>query len=155
MKYQKGCKMKKILIVYCSLGGNTEAAAFAIKKGIKSNEDVEVVIKKGFQADIDDLLSADGIIFGSGDYFGYMGGVLKDFFDRTFYPSRGKVEGKPYFAFLTHGGGGKGIESIENIAQTFNFKKVMDSIVIKGKPDKNMEEKLFDAGRKFCEIIKK
>ncbi|MDD3726481.1 MAG: hypothetical protein PHI44_04735, partial [Candidatus Ratteibacteria bacterium] len=82
-------------------------------------------------------------------------GILKDFFDRTFYPSRGKVEGKPYFAFMTHGGGGKGIESIESIAQTFNLKKVMDSIVIKGKPDKKMEDKLFDAGRRFCEIIKK
>lgn len=147
--------MIKVVIVYCSLGGNTETAALSIKKGLESIKGVEVIMKKGTEADIDDLLSCDGIIFGSGDYFSYMGGILKDFFDRTFYPSRGKVEGKPYFAFMTHGGGGKGIESIESIAQTFNLKKVMDSIVIKGKPDKKMEDKLFDAGRRFCEIIKK
>ncbi len=145
--------MKKILIVYSSLGGNTESAAFAVKRGVESNEKVEVVIKKGTDADIDDLLSCDGIIFGSGDYFSYMGGTLKDFFDRTFYPSRGKVEGKPYFAFLTHGGGGKGIESIEKIAESFNLKKAIDSICVKGKPDKNAEEKLYNAGRRFAEIV--
>lgn len=146
--------MTKILIVYHSLGGNTEAAAQAVKKGLESVEGIEIVMKKGFEADIDDLLSCEGVIFGSGDYFSYMAGALKDFFDRTFYPSRGKVEGKPYFAFLTHGGGGKAIESIEKIAQSFNFKKVMDPILIKGKPDKEMEGKLFEAGKKFAQIVK-
>ncbi|HOK56746.1 MAG TPA: NAD(P)H-dependent oxidoreductase [bacterium] len=145
--------MRKILIVYYTLGGNTEKAAEIIKKGIES-EGLEVVLKKGIDADIDDLLSCDGIVIGSPDYFSYMAGGLKDFFDRTFYPSRGKVEGKPYFAFLTHGGGGKAIESIEKIAASFKFKKVLDPILIKNAPNKEDEEKLIEAGKKFARIIK-
>ncbi|MCS7180001.1 MAG: flavodoxin, partial [bacterium] len=79
---------------------------------------------------------------------------LKDFFDRTYYPSRGKVEGKPYFAFITHGGGGKAIDSIEKIAGSFKFKKVMEPILIKNAPSKEDGEKLKEAGKKFARIIK-
>ena len=32
-------------------------------------------------------------------------------------------------------GGGKAVESIESIAQTFNLKKVPDSILVKGRPE--------------------
>lgn len=145
--------MKKVLIVYYTLGGNTEKAAECIKKGIES-AGLEVIMKKGIDADLNDLLECDGIVIGSPDYFSYMAGGLKDFFDRTYYPSKGKVEGKPYFAFLTHGGGGKAIESIEKIATSFKFKKVMEPVLIKNAPSKEDGEKLIEAGKKFAEIIK-
>ncbi|NTU52003.1 MAG: hypothetical protein HGA94_06160, partial [Candidatus Aminicenantes bacterium] len=48
---------------------------------------------------------------------------VKDFFDRTFYPTQGQVTDKPYAAFVTHGGGGRAIQSIESVAQSFKFKK--------------------------------
>ncbi len=41
---------------------------------------------------------------GSPDYFSYMAGAVKDFFDRTFYPSQGKVAGKPCVLFVSGGG---------------------------------------------------
>ncbi|MFN4227916.1 MAG: flavodoxin family protein [Candidatus Ratteibacteria bacterium] len=145
--------MKKVLVVYYTLGGNTEKAAEFIKKGIES-EGVEVVMKKGVDATCEDLLNCDGLVIGSPDYFSYMAGGLKDFFDRTYYPSKGKVEGKPYFAFLTHGGGGKAIESIEKIAATFKFKKVIEPILIKNAPSKKDGEKLFEAGKEFARKIK-
>ncbi|MCX7917349.1 MAG: NAD(P)H-dependent oxidoreductase [bacterium] len=145
--------MKKVLIVYYSLGGNTEKALEFIKKGIEE-ENVEVIVKKGTEGNLEDLLNCDGIIIGSPDYFSYMAGGLKDFFDRTYYPSRGKVEGKPYFAFITHGGGGKAIDSIEKIAGSFKFKKVMEPILIKNAPSKEDGEKLKEAGKKFARIIK-
>ncbi|MCM8785722.1 MAG: NAD(P)H-dependent oxidoreductase [Candidatus Omnitrophica bacterium] len=145
--------MKRVLIVYYTLGGNTEKAAEFIKKGIES-EGVEVVMKKGIDTTLEDLLDCDGIVIGSPDYFSYMAGGLKDFFDRTYYPSRGKVEGKPYFAFLTHGGGGKAIESIEKISASFKFKKVMNPVLIKNAPSKQDGERLFEAGKEFAKIIK-
>lgn len=145
--------MKKVLIVYYTLGGNTEKAAEYIKKGIES-AGLKVIMKKGIDAGLNDLLECDGIVIGSPDYFSYMAGGLKDFFDRTYYPSKGKVEGKPYFAFLTHGGGGKAIESIEKIATSFKFKKVMEPVLIKNAPSKEDGEKLIEAGKKFAEIIK-
>ena len=44
-----------------------------------------------------------------------MAGALKDFFDRTYYPSKGKVSGKPYVCFVSHGGGGKAVASMEKM----------------------------------------
>lgn len=145
--------MIKILIVYYSLGGNTHKAGEIIKE-VLEREKVEVVMKKGTEAGLEDLIDCDGIIIGSPDYFSYMAGGLKDFFDRTYYPSRGKVEGKPYFAFLTHGGGGKAIESIEKIAISFKFKKVVDPVLIKDSPKEQDKIKLEETCKKFLDFIR-
>ncbi|HOJ38941.1 MAG TPA: NAD(P)H-dependent oxidoreductase [bacterium] len=145
--------MKKILIVYHTLGGNTEAAALVAEKALKDLPDTEVRRKKAGEATLEDLLWCDGLIVGSGDYFSYMAGALKDFFDRTFYPSRGKVEGKPCFAFLTHGGGGAAISSLEAIARSFKFKRLVDPVLIKGRPDAEAEKRLVEAVRKFAAFV--
>jgi flavorubredoxin len=126
--------MSKVLVIYCSLSGNTKAAAEAIAEGARS-AGAEVVVKSGRDAQPADLLNSDAVALGSYDAFSYMGGGLKDFFDRTYYPTQNQVTNKPYVAFLTHGGGGKAIQSIESIAQTFKLKKVADSVLIQGRPE--------------------
>ncbi len=107
--------MSKVLIVYCSMTGNTKAAAEAVAEGARG-AGATVTLKEGLQAGPEDLVACDAVAIGSYDAFSYMGGGLKDFFDRSLYPTKGKVEGKPYGAFLTHGGGGKAIASLESIA---------------------------------------
>jgi len=126
--------MSKVLIVYCSLSGNTKAAAEAIAEGART-AGAQVTLKEGFAAHPNDLLECDAVALGSYDAFCLMGGGLKDFLDRAYYPTQGQVTDKPYAAFLTHGGGGRAIQSIESIAQSFKFKKVADSLLIKGKPE--------------------
>ena len=126
--------MSKVLVVYCSMSGNTKAAAEAIADGAR-DAGAQVVVKPGADAQPKDLLDCGGVALGSYDAFSYMGGGLKDFFDRAFYPSQGQVTGKPYAAFVTHGGGGKAIQGIESIAQSFKFKKVADAVLVKGRPE--------------------
>jgi flavorubredoxin len=126
--------MSKVLIVYCSMSGNTQAAAQAVAKGAES-AGATVVLKNGCDAQPADLLQCDAVAFGSYDAFSYMGGGLKDFFDRAFYPTQGQVVDKPYAAFITHGGGGKAVGSIESLAQSFKLKKVAEPVSIKGKPE--------------------
>jgi flavorubredoxin len=126
--------MSKVLIVYCSMSGNTQAAAQAVAKGAES-AGATVVLKASFDAQPADLLQCDAVAFGSYDAFSYMGGGLKDFFDRAFYPTQGQVVDKPYAAFITHGGGGKAVGSIESLAQSFKLKKVAESVLVKGKPE--------------------
>lgn len=146
--------MAKVLIVYHSQGGNTEAAARAVEKGARQVEGVQVIIKDGLKATTDDLLDCDALAIGTPDYFSYMAGGLKDFFDRTYYPTQGKVTDKPYFAFVTHGGGGKAIASVEKIAVSFKFKKVQEAILVKGRPDQEAEAKLIEAGKKLATVVK-
>src|SRR5512137_1041288 len=123
--------MSNVLIVYCSMSGNTKAAAEAIAAGARK-AGAQVTMKTGADAQPNDLLECDAVAFGSYDAFSYMGGGLKDFFDRAFYPTQNQVTNKPYAAFLTHGGGGKAIESIESVARSFKFKKAADSVLVKG-----------------------
>jgi len=146
--------MAKVLIVYHSMSGNTEAAAKAVEKGARQVEGVEVILQEAAKATVEDLLECDAIAIGTPDYFSYMAGALKDFFDRTFYPTHGKVNDKPYFAFVTHGGGGRALESVERIANAFNFKKAVEPVLVQGRPDEKAEAKLMEAGKKLAEIAK-
>jgi len=57
--------MAKVLIVYHSMSGNTEAAAKAVAEGAKQVEGVEVVLKEAMKATVDDLLECDAIAIGT------------------------------------------------------------------------------------------
>jgi len=87
---EDGENMAKVLIVYHTLSGNTEKMAHAFAEGAKSVQGTEVLLKKALEATLEALLGCDAIAFGSADYFSYIAGALKDFFDRTYYPSQGK-----------------------------------------------------------------
>lgn len=129
--------MSKVLVVYCSLSGNTKAAAEALAEGAKT-AGAQVTLKEASAAQPGDLLECDAVALGSYDAFSYMGGGLKDFFDRAFYPTQGQVVDKPYAAFLTHGGGGKALASIESIAQSFKLKKATEAVLVKGRPEEQV-----------------
>lgn len=141
--------MTKVLVVYCSMSGNTKAAAEAIADGAKK-AGAQVTLKTGTEAQSEDLLECDAVALGSYDAFSYMGGGLKDFFDRTYYPTKGRVADKPYAAFVTHGGGGKAIDSIESIAKSFKLKKIAESVLIKEKPEGKAIADLKELGEKLA-----
>ncbi|HPM11346.1 MAG TPA: flavodoxin domain-containing protein, partial [Paludibacter sp.] len=72
--------MARILIVYHSQTGNTMKMAEAVAEGARAVEGVEVILKEAAQATLEDLLTTDGLALGTPENFGYMSGMLKDFF---------------------------------------------------------------------------
>jgi NAD(P)H dehydrogenase (quinone) len=100
--------MTRMLVVYSSKTGNTEALAKAVAEGARSVEEVEGVLKKLVDVTNDDLINTDGLIVGSPTYFGCMSGEVKDVFERSI-EIRGKLEGKVGGGFSTsaHPTGGK------------------------------------------------
>jgi flavorubredoxin len=146
--------MAKVLVVYCSLSGNTKAAAEALAEGAKG-AGAQVILKEGADAEPKDLIECNAVALGSYDAFSYMGGALKAFLDRAFYPTQGQVTDKPYAAFLTHGGGGKAIQSIESIAQSFKLKKIAAPVLIQGRPDAQALAGLKALGAKLANIAAK
>lgn len=125
--------MACILVIYHSLGGRNRKMAMAVAEGVQSMEDAQAVLKDACDAGLDDLLACDGIIIGSPEYFGYMSGAVKDFFDRTYEQARGKVFRKPYALFVNAGNDGSGARThIERICIGFQFKKVYEPMVVKG-----------------------
>lgn len=142
--------MAKVLIVYCSMSGNTRSAAEAIAAGARS-AGANVTLKTGTEAQPEDLVQCDAVALGSYDAFSYVGGGLKDFLDRAFYPTQGQVTDKPYAAFITHGGGGKAIQSIESLAQSFKLRKIAPTLSIKGKPVGQALVELRELGAKLAQ----
>jgi len=133
--YQKQAEnnMAKILIVYHSQTGNTKKMADAVAQGAREIEGVDVVLKKATDATLDDLLTADGLAVGTPENFGYMSGMLKDFFDRTYYKAHEKVFRKPFVVFISAGNDGTGaLRAIERIALGYKFKTVYQPVIARG-----------------------
>ena len=126
--------MKTLLIVYHSKDGSTARMAEAVYKGANHPDvDVDVRMLLAKDADLEDLLWANGIIFGTPENFGYMSGALKDFFDRTYYPAEGKIEGLPYCVFICAGNDGAGaLRSIERIVKGYPLKQIQEPLVSRG-----------------------
>ncbi len=125
--------MAKILIVYHSQTGRTRKMAEAVAEGAKSIEGVEVISKKAAEATAEDLLSADGLAIGTPENFGYMSGMIKDFFDRTYYATHEKVFRKPFVVFISAGNDGTGaLRAVERIALGYKFKTVFQPVIAKG-----------------------
>ena len=144
---------KKVLIVYHSMGGNTKAAAEAVAAGARKVAGVEAQLMEALKAGPGDLLSCDAVAFGSGDYFSYMAGGLKDFFDRSYYPTQGQVTDKPCGVFLTHGGGGRGGDSIKGVVRSFKLRLAAPVLLVLNRPDDEATKKLMEMGETLGKIV--
>ncbi|MBN2108085.1 MAG: NAD(P)H-dependent oxidoreductase [Deltaproteobacteria bacterium] len=127
--------MKTILVIYHSQGGTTECMARAVADGAAGMEGACAVLKRAVEASLDDLLSCDGLVIGSPEYFGYMAGAVKDFFDRTYEAghTESRVFRKPYAVFIHAGNDGTGaLASIERIGRGYTFKKIYEPLIVCG-----------------------
>lgn len=125
--------MKHLLVVYHSQSGSTENLAKAIHSGCCEETDVDTRSLGAFDAGLEDLLWADGVIFGTPENFGYMSGALKDFFDRTFYLAEPHKINLPYGIFVTAGNDGTGaVREIQRIANGYPLRLVSEPLIIRG-----------------------
>ena len=131
--------MKTILVVcHSQQHGNTRKMADLVAQGCREVAGVEVrlIDVNAQRVAMDDLVAADGLALGTPDYFTYMAGGLKQFFDDALLASYGGAEtmNKPYVAFLTHGGGGGAIESVQRLAKSLKYREVAPPVLSKGAP---------------------
>ncbi len=144
--------MAKLLIIYHSQSGNTEAMAQAVYEGALLAE-ATVSLKKAAEATSNDLIDCDAVAFGTPNYFSYMAGAMKDFFDRSLHAVRGKVGNKPYSAVGSHGGGGRqALDTIDRICHSLKLKKVFDDVIATGKPSPEVLEECKELGRKLAQL---
>lgn len=121
--------MSKLLIVWHSLTGGSEQMARAASDAASS--ECEVAIKQATNAHPDDLLRADGYLFVCPENLASMAGVMKDFFDRTYYPLLGAIEGRPYAMMICAGSDGEGAaRQIARIATGWRLKAVADPLIV-------------------------
>jgi len=148
--YTPSRAVKTILIVYHSQSGATETMAQAVRDGAERVAGCRVCMKRAGDAGLEDLLAADGIIIGSPEYFGYMAGAVKDFFDRTYEQAHAAPEAfrKPCAVFVAAGNDGTGaLASIERICRGYRFKKVLEPVVAAGPLSDRVIERCRELGQ--------
>ena len=139
--------MTRILVVYHSQTEHTEKMANAVVEGAKAIKHTEVILKKASEATLEDLLTCSGLAIGTPENFGYMSGMIKDFFDRTYNGAQGKVFRKPYVVFISAGNDGSGaLHSIERIALGYKFKSVFTPVIAKGDITEELLEQCRELG---------
>ena len=127
--------MKHLLIIAHAPSSNTQALVDAVLSGC-GHSDIEGICSRWlspFDANPSDILSADGLILGTPENFGYMSGALKDFFDRCYYPLLEAKRGLPFASFIRAGLDGTGTaRAISSITSGLGWQEVQPPLVLRG-----------------------
>jgi multimeric flavodoxin WrbA len=123
--------MKHLLIVFHTQSGNTSRLVDAACEGAGEERDaVQTRVLRAADAGVEDLMWADAVLFGTPENFGFMSGMLKDFFDRTYYQARGRIRTLPYAVLISAGNDGTGaVRQIERIARGYPLHKVAEPVI--------------------------
>ena len=123
--------MKTLLIVYHSMTGGTRQMAEAALRGARQQEGVRATLLRAQDAQPEHVLGADGYIFATPENLASMSGLMKDFFDRTYYAALDQVNGRPYAAMVCAGSDGQGaIRQLERIALGWRLKPVAPALLV-------------------------
>jgi multimeric flavodoxin WrbA len=124
--------MKKIVVIYHSQQyGNTKILAEALAEGVReAGGEINLINTNERRVSLEEFLASDAVAIGTPDYFSYVAGTIKTFFDDLYlWDQSGKrVKGKPAVLFCSHGGGGGKVKQpFESLALRF-FQQVGETV---------------------------
>ena len=125
---------RTLLVIHHSHGWRTARMAESIIAAAVATEAVDVISRRAADATLEDLLAADGYLFGTPETFGSLSGMLKDFFERTYYPAQDLLRGRPYALFICAGNDGTGaVSAIQRIARGYGWREVQPALIVHSK----------------------
>jgi NAD(P)H-dependent FMN reductase len=123
--------MKSLLIVYHTLTGGSLQLAQAAAAGSAREPAVAMRLETAAAAGPDELLAADGYLFVCPENLAAMSGVMKDFFDRSYYPVLERLLGRPYASVICAGSdGSNAARQIERIATGWRLKAIAAPLIV-------------------------
>jgi len=121
-----------LLIIWHSRTGAAQAMAEAARDGAREEAAVAVRHVRAMDAGPDEVLAASGYLFVCPENLGGMSGEMKAFFDRSYYPVLGRVEGRGYATAVAAGTAGQGAEAqIDRIAAGWRLRRVAPSLIVR------------------------
>jgi len=104
-----------------------EAAAL----GAARESTVAVNLTTAAEANAQLLLQADGYLFACPENLAALSGLMKDFFDRTYYGVLDRIQGRPYATLICAGSDGtNAVRQIERIATGWRLKPIAEAIIV-------------------------
>jgi multimeric flavodoxin WrbA len=87
-------------------------------------------LSKAEQTSPADVLGSAGYLFCFPENLGSMSGEMKAFFDRTYYPLLGQLEGRPYASIVAAGSGGHGAQlQLDRIVTGWRLRRVVEPMI--------------------------
>ena len=123
--------MKRLAIIWHSMTGGSKALAEAAAAGTTGTDGVQTDLLHADAASPQTLLDADCYIFAFPENLAAISGVMKAFFDRSYYPCLGMIEGRPYALLVCAGSdGSNAVRQAERIATGWRLKRIADSQIV-------------------------
>lgn len=123
--------MKTLLIVFHSRTGGTRQMAESAARAASAELGVIVRLLQARHADAQDLLDADGYVFAAPENLAALVGMMKDFFDRTYYPVLDRINGRPYAVLVCAGSDGtNAVRQINRIATGWRLRAVAEPVIV-------------------------
>jgi multimeric flavodoxin WrbA len=117
----------RVLIIWHSRTGASAALAEAAAEGAGT----AAVLAHAADASSDLLLAAHGYIFCCPENLGSMSGMMKEMFDRAYYPVLGRIEARPYATIIAAGSDGAGAQrQIDRIVTGWRLRRVAEPIIV-------------------------
>ena len=141
--------MKALVIIYHSMTGGTLQMAHAAAAGARIEPGVTVSLLRAADAQAADVLAADGYIFATPENLAGMSGMMKDFFDRTYYAAFERISGRAFVTLICAGSDGRGAaQQVERIAAGWRLKPIADPYIVcthAQTPEEILKPKIIDA----------
>jgi len=123
--------MKKLLIVYHSLTGGAAQMARAAAAGAGGVEGISALLVTAPAAGPQELLDCDGYLFICRENLAAIAGLMKDFFDRSYYPALDRLNGRPYAVLICAGSdGSNAARQIERIATGWRLRDIAPPLIV-------------------------
>ncbi|NGM87392.1 flavodoxin family protein [Parapusillimonas sp. SGNA-6] len=129
---------KTLLLVWHSRTGAarqmTEAAidgARQVADELDARDALHIVAKKAEDADVDDILAADGYLFCAPENLASLSGAMKEFFDRIYYGALDQVNGRPYAIMISAGSDGSAAaRQTERICTGWRLRQIAPPLIV-------------------------
>jgi multimeric flavodoxin WrbA len=123
--------VKTLLIVYHSMTGGTQQMAYAAAQAARQEPALATRVMHAQAAAAVDVLTADGYLFATPENLAAMSGLMKDFFDRSYYAALERLNGRPYGTLICAGSDGtQAAAQIERIATGWRLRAVAPPLIV-------------------------
>ncbi len=107
--------------------------ANAVCTGATQFEDINTRLLLPQEACAQDVLAANAIIIGTTENFGNMSGLIKDFFERIYYPCLEKTPALPWALYVRAGKDGTGtIRAVNAITAGLGWRSIQEPLLLHG-----------------------
>lgn len=126
--------MRELLLIYHSSTGGTAQMVQAFLQGAQAHSSAHLLHVRALpaaQASAADVLQAHAYAFACPEHLAHVSGVMKDFFDRTYYALLDHIQGRHYACMVCAGSDGhNAARAIARIAAGWRLQAVAPATIV-------------------------